>query len=221
MLKLENIHASMGTVLKGQIKKKVIGIVNASPDLLVRVDFGKVPEYIDIKVTPEQLNPGEKGMIEIEYQSDKLDDWDYVIDRLDVLINDVSVPDNIFTVTAVVREDFSKLTADELNKAPRISFDTEKIDFGNIQSRQKVENEFILENIGETNLKIRKVRASCGCTVAEPTDKIIPPGKSTIIKTVFDSTGKSGKQKYAITIITNDPKNYKKLLWLEGTVLKE
>ena len=221
VLKLENIHASMGTVLKGQIKKKVIGIVNASPDLLVRVDFGKVPEYIDIKVTPEQLNPGEKGNIEIEYHSNKLDDWDYVIDRLDVLINDVSVPDNIFTVTAVVREDFSKLTADELNKAPRISFDTEKIDFGNIQSRQKVENEFILENIGETNLKIRKVRASCGCTVAEPTDKIIPPGKSTKIKTVFDSTGKSGKQKYAITIITNDPKNYKKLLWLEGTVLKE
>ena len=221
VLKLENIHSSIGTVLKGQIKKKVIEIANASPDHAVRVNFAKVPEYIDIKVVPEQLNPGEKGMIEIEYHSDKLDDWDYVIDRLEVLIDDVSVPDNIFTVTAVVREDFSNLTAEELNRAPRISFDTEKADFGTIQPNQKVENEFILKNVGETNLKIRKVRASCGCTVAEPDDKIIPPGKSTKIKTLFNSAGKSGKQKYAITIITNDPKNYKKLLWLEGMVSKE
>lgn len=221
VIKLENIHAAMGTVLKGSTRKKSIGIANASPDDPVRIDFGKVPEYIDIKVVPEQLNPGDKGTIEIEYHSDKLDDWDYVIDRLEVLVNNRSVPDNIFTVTAVVREDFSKLTAEELNRAPRVSFETEKIDFGDIQSNKKVENEFILKNTGETDLIIRKVRASCGCTAAEPADKVIPPGKSTSIHTVFNSAGKSGKQKYAITIITNDPKNYKKLLWLEGTVSKE
>lgn len=221
VIRLKNIHAAMGTVLKGHLKKKVIEIVNASPDHSVRVSFGNVPEYIDLKVSPKQLHPGEKGFIEVEYHSNKLNDWDYVIDRLDVLINDVSVPDNIFTVTAIIREDFSKLTAGELNNAPRISFDTEKIDFGSIQPDKKVENAFILKNVGKTNLEIRKVRASCGCTVAEPTEKIIPPGGSTRIKTVFNSAGKSGKQKYAITIITNDPKNYKKLLWLEGTVSKE
>lgn len=221
VLKLNNIHAAMGTVLKGQTKKKNIEFVNTSPENSVRVSFGNMPEYIDIKVIPDLVNPGEKGIFEIAYHSDKLDDWDYVIDRIGVLINGKSVPDNIFTVTAVVREDFSKLTGDELNKAPRISFDTEKIDFGNILPNVKVENEFILRNAGESNLEIRKVRASCGCTVAELTDKIIPPGQSTKIKTVFNSTGKSGKQKYAITIISNDPRNYKKLLWLEGTVSKE
>jgi hypothetical protein len=221
VIRLKNIHAAMGTVLKGSIKKKNIEIVNASPDHPVRVSFGKVPAYISLKVIPKQLKPGEKGIIEIAYHSNKLDDWDYVINRLDVLINGNSVPDNIFTVTAVVREDFSKLTAEELNKAPRISFATEKINFGSIQPNEMIENEFVLKNIGKTNLEIRKVRASCGCTVAEPADKIIPPGGSTIIKTTFNSAGKSGRQKYAVTIITNDPKNYKKLLWLEGTVSKE
>jgi hypothetical protein len=219
VIRLKNIHAAMGTVKKGNIKNKIIEIVNTSPDRHIRVSFGRVPEYIGLKVIPEQLKPGEKGIIEIEYLSDKLDDWDYVINRLEVLIDGIPVPDNIFTVTAVVREDFSELTADELNKAPRISFDTEKINFGSIQPDKKIENEFVLKNIGETNLEIRKVRASCGCTVAEPAEKIIPPGGSTIIKTTFNSAGKTGRQKYAITIITNDPKQYKKLLWLEGTVL--
>ncbi len=221
VLKLKNIHASMGTVFKGDIKKKVIEIVNTSPDDPVKTGFSKVPGYIRMKVTPVQLNPGEKGIIEIEYHSDKLDDWDYIIDRLELLVNDQPVPDNIFTVTAVIREDFSKLTAEELNKAPKIFFEAEQVDFGDIQPNQKVENEFVLKNTGKTDLIIRKVRASCGCTVAEPAARIIPPGKSTSIHIVFNPAGKSGKQKYAVTIITNDPKNYKKLLWLEGTVLKE
>ena len=221
IIKLKNVHAAMGTVFKGDIKKKSIEIVNTSPDYPAKVSFRNIPEYIDIKVSPGQLKPGEKGIIEIEYHSDKLNDWDYVIDRLEMLINNGSVPDNIFTVTSVIREDFSKLTAGELNKAPRISFENEKIDFGNIQPNQEVENEFILKNVGETDLMIRKVRASCGCTVAEPADKIVRPGMSTGIQTVFNPAGKSGKQKYAITIITNDPKNYKKILWLEGTVSKE
>jgi hypothetical protein len=220
-IKLKNIHAAVGTVYKGSVKKKIIEIVNTSADQPVRISFKSIPEYIHINVTPSQLGPGEKGIIEVEYYSNKVDDWDYVIDRLEMLINGLPVPDNIFTVTAVVREDFSALTAEELNKAPRISFESEKIDFGSIPPNKKVENEFTLKNTGETSLIIRKVRASCGCTVAEPTDKIILPGKSTGIKTVFNSAGKSGKQKYAITIISNDPKNYKKLLWLEGTVTKE
>jgi hypothetical protein len=221
VIRLKSIHAAMGTVLKGSQKKKIIEIVNSSPDHDVRVGFGKVPEYIGLRLIPKQLKPGEEGIIEIVYHSNKLDDWDYVIDRLEVQINGISVPDNIFTVTAVVREDFSKLTADELNKAPRISFDTDKVNFGSIQQNKIVKNEFILGNIGKTNLEIRKVRASCGCTVAEPGEKIIPPGGSTIIKTTFNSAGKSGNQKYAVTIITNDPKNYRKLLWLEGTVIKK
>jgi hypothetical protein len=221
IIKLKNIHAAIGTVLKGEIKNKIIEIVNTSQDDPVKVSFKNIPAYIEIKVSPEQLDPGEKGIIEIEYHSEKLDDWDYVIDRLELLINNLPVRDNIFTVTAVVREDFSKLTTEELNKAPRISVENEKIDFGNIQPNQKVNNEFIINNAGETDLIIRKVRASCGCTVAEPAVKIIQPGKSTGVKTVFNSAGKSGKQKYAITIITNDPKNYKKLLWLEGNVATE
>lgn len=217
-IRLKNIHAAMGTVLKGKTKKKIIEIVNTSASEPVKVGFKDLPGYMDVKITPSQLKPGEKGIMEIAFHSDRVDDWDYVIDRLELLINDQSLPDNTFTVTSVVREDFSKLTAEELNKAPRISVENEKINFGSVSPDQKVENDFVIKNTGKTELIIRKVRASCGCTVAEPAVKIIRPGRSTSIKTVFNPAGKSGKQKYAITIITNDPKNYKKILWLEGTV---
>ncbi len=220
-VRLKNIHAAMGTVLKGETKKKIIEIVNASATEPVKVEFKDLPGYLDVKITPAQLKPGEKGIMEIVFHSDMIDDWDYIIDRLELLVNDQSLPDNTFTVTSVIREDFSKLTTEMLNKAPRISVENEKINFGNVPPSKKVENEFLIKNIGETELIIRKVRASCGCTAAEPAVKTIRPGRSTSIKTVFNPTGKSGKQKYAITIITNDPKNYKKILWLEGTVATE
>jgi hypothetical protein len=221
IVRLKNIHAAMGTVIKGETKKKIIEIVNTSASEPAKVSFKDLPRYMDVNINPVQLKPGEKGIMEIAFHSDRVDDWDYVIDRLELLINDKSLPDNTFTVTSVVREDFSKLTAEELNMAPRISVEMEKINFGNVSRDQKVENEFVIKNIGETDLIIRKVRASCGCTAAEPAVNIISPGRSTSIKTVFNPAGKSGKQKYAITIITNDPKNYKKILWLEGTVASE
>lgn len=220
-LKLLNVHAAMGVVYKGESKVREVQIANSSADRPLAISFKNVPGYITIMAVPPLLKPNERGIIRVTYNSGMVDDWDYVIDRLELSVNSSPVPDNIFTVTAVVREDFSKLTAEELNNAPKISFDKEKIDFGTIKPDASVKKEFLLRNAGKSDLIIRKIRATCGCTVAEPDEKIIPPGKSTVIKTSFNPKGKSGSQKYAITVITNDPKNYKKLLWIEGTVVNE
>lgn len=220
-LRLRNVHAAMGSVYKGESKIKEVQIANSSSDKSLAVSFKNVPGYITVAADPELLKPNEPGIIRVTFNSDMVDDWDYVIDRLELLINNNPVPDNIFTVTAVVKEDFSKLTAEQLNNAPKVSFDKENINFGTIKPDARIKNEFLLKNLGKSNLIIRKIRATCGCTVAEPLEKIIPPGKSTVIRTSFNPKGKSGSQKYAITVITNDPKNYKKLLWIEGTVMKE
>lgn len=220
-LKLQNTHASFGQVIKGNVQKKSILVANGSSDAPIIISFKNIPAYISVSVEPVLLKPGESGSIQVEFNSNKLDDWDYVVDRLELIVNNNKLPDNIFTVSAVVKEDFSKLTAEDLAKAPKISFTTDKINFGTIQHNQKVEYEYTLVNNGATDLIIRKIRASCGCTVVQPAKNIIPPEQSTSIKTIFDSSGKSGEQKYAITVISNDPKNYKKLLWLEGYVVKD
>ena len=54
----------------------------------------------------------------------------------------------------------------------------------------------------------------------QPEKKVISPGESVDIKTVFNSAGKLGNQNKTVTIITNDPKKSKMILWVKGEVLK-
>jgi hypothetical protein len=76
-----------------------------------------------------------------------------------------------------------------------------------------------LKNSGKTDLKIRAVKASCGCTVAAPEKNVLAPGESTFIDAIFDPTGRTGEFKNGITVVTNDPAHYKKYLFVEGYIL--
>lgn len=219
-LKIKNIHAAFGSIIKGEVETKTVDFSSSYTEP-VTISFDFVPEHIKIKAVPERINPGQKGVFEIEYNSKDIDDWDYIIDRIKLLVNGNPVDNNTITVTALLKEDFSKLTNEDLANAPKVFFESDKYDFGTIKPSKIIEHEYVIKNIGKSDLIIRKVRASCGCTIVQPDDNIIKPGKSTLIKARFNSAGKSGDQKYAITVITNDPKVYKKILWLEGSVVSD
>ena len=83
-----------------------------------------------------------------------------------------------------------------------------------------MEHVFTISNKGKSDLYIRKVKASCGCTAVDPEDDMVPAGESTTMKVVFDSRGKVGKQNKTITIISNDPKHPRSILWVKGVVEK-
>ena len=58
----------------------------------------------------------------------------------------------------------------------------------------------------QSDLIIRNVRSSCGCTAVAPSKNVIAPGETAPIKVTFDSRWKRGRQSKSITVITNDPK---------------
>jgi hypothetical protein len=64
------------------------------------------------------------------------------------------------------------------------------------------------------------VVASCGCTTTMLSDKIVKPGQTGKIKTTFNSSGRVGNQSKTITVITNDPKNPRVILWIRGDVVE-
>ena len=76
-------------------------------------------------------------------------------------------------------------------------------DFGTIKAGEKVETEFMVKNIGESDLIILDAQGSCGCTVPNPPKEPIKPGNSAPIKVSFDSTGKTGQQSKTVTLTTN------------------
>lgn len=59
-------------------------------------------------------------------------------------------------------------------------------DFGTIPATNKVDYTFPVRNEGQGTLTISRVYTTCGCTTAELSSRVIPPGKAATLKVVFD-----------------------------------
>lgn len=218
-IRLVSNHISFAQVLKGKTTTQETEIINVSQNP-VKISFNKVPSHLVVKAIPEVLKPGDKGVISVSYNSVLKNEWGFVVDRVDVLLNDQFNSTNRLTVSATIEEDFGSWTPEKITNAPSISFDNNTFDFKEIKQGAKVEHVFTITNQGKSDLIIRNVKASCGCTAVSPVDDVIKPGASTTVKVIFNSTGKIGKQNKTITIISNDPQKSRSILWIKGDVLE-
>ncbi|MFA8432927.1 MAG: DUF1573 domain-containing protein [Marinifilaceae bacterium] len=203
-LRLKSRHLSFTRVKNSDKKEASLKIVNTSEEPL-RLTFNRVPAHLTIKTEPEVLKPNEKGEIVAVYDASKKHDWGFVIDYVDLKINDVSNPRHRLTVSATIEEDFNNMTEEQKAQAPKVEFKEKVFDFGQLNQGEKAEHVFVMRNSGKSDLIIRKTKASCGCTAISPLKKVIQPGEQTEIKVVFNSRGKRGRQNKMITVITNDP----------------
>lgn len=218
-MRLKSNHLAFGNLKNTASNQKSLEVINTS-DKEVKVAFQRVPSHITISMKPTVLKPKQKGTIVATYKATMRNDWGFVIDRMSLEINGTTDRTYSLVVSANIEEDFSALSAAELANAPVLSVDDPEFKFGKIKQGDKVEHTYVLSNSGKSDLVIRKVKASCGCTAVQPEKKIISPGESVNIKTVFNSAGKMGNQNKTVTIITNDPKKSKMILWVKGEVLK-
>ena len=91
-------------------------------------------------------------------------------------------------------------------------------DFGIIKQGEKATHDYIIKNIGNSDLLISSAKGSCGCTVPEWPKEPISPGSIAKIKVTFDSKGKIGKQSKRITLMTNAIPNVK-ILTIKGEII--
>ena len=88
---------------------------------------------------------------------------------------------------------------------PKIVAHEKEYDFGDIQEGEIVSHDFVIFNRGTNTLKIEKVKASCGCTAADPGKSELAPEDSTSIKVEFNSKRRRGAQRKFVYIFSNDP----------------
>jgi hypothetical protein len=196
-------------------------LVYNSSDAPVKISFQRVPGHITMKAIPETLKPKGKGQIAFTYDAGSKGDWGFVLDRVPVVFNDVYDPkkrDHRLTISADLQEDFSHLTVQDKAKAPKIEFESLVFDFGTLTQGESASSSFKFKNTGKSDLLIRKVKTSCGCTAVAPEDKLVPAGGESKIDVTFRSRGKKGKQNKTITVITNDPINPSSTLKVTGTI---
>lgn len=219
-LRLKTNHLAFMDTYVGKLKTDSIPVYNSS-DKDIKISYSGVPAHITIKTVPEVIKPKQKGDIIITYDAAKKQDYGFVSDRFQIVLNNESPSNNSITVSAKILDDFSILTPEQKANAPKAVFDKLEYNFGTIKEGDVAEYNFTLKNEGKSDLIIRKVKASCGCTAVEPKEKVIKPGQSTTIYTRFDSRGRAGRQFKTVTVITNDPNNPEITLRISGDVAKK
>jgi hypothetical protein len=217
-LSVKSTSFNFSSIKNTEIKTEELPVYNGTNKDL-KIEFVGVPEYITLKVEPAVLKPQQKGKIIGIYNGIKVNDYGFKINRLKLKINGKIAGSNKLSVSAKIKEDFSKLTPQQIQNAPKASINSKVFNFGKIKHEEIKTYNFIFKNEGKSDLIIRKITTTCNCTVVNPESKVVKPGQSVLLKTKFNSTGKYGNQKKTITLITNDPNNSTIRLTVIGEVI--
>ena len=123
----------------------------------------------------------------------------------------------------------SKVNQDNVDKAaerdlaaldlPKIAFDKEEHDFGNITNGSAVETTFTYTNTGNSPLVVSDIKSTCGCTIPKKPEKPIMPGESDKIQVKYD-TKRVGFIRKSITV-TSNASNPNVILKITGQVMSD
>ncbi len=216
-LRLASNHLSVAKILKTQQKSASIKIINDS-DHNIRITIPDAPEHLTFSVQPETLQPKQKGIIAVEFDATKIDDWGFVSSRFYLYLNGEKFTGRVLAASGSITEDFTHLTAAQKANGPKMTLTEETFNFGTITQGAVIEHDFKFKNEGKETLVIRKIKTNCGCTASISSSMEIAPGSEEAFHVTFNSRAKKGKQLQHITIITNDPNIPTHTLHVAGTV---
>lgn len=114
----------------------------------------------------------------------------------------------------------AQIGACDKKDGPTFKFESEVIDYGNIEHNGNGYREFKFKNIGKEPLIISNAATGCGCLVATFPKEPINPGASGTIK-VHYATDRVGHFEKHITVTSNDMGRPSLVLKIKGVVLPE
>ena len=104
-------------------------------------------------------------------------------------------------------------------KQAEIKFETNSIDYGQIDYESDGTKVFKFKNIGDAPLIFTRISSSCGCTIPKKPEKPIEPGAEGQIEVNYD-TKRVGIFRKAVTVNSN-AKTPTVILRIMGEVLEE
>ena len=104
---------------------------------------------------------------------------------------------------------------------PNVVVDEAFHDFGRIGAEDVVTRTFVVRNTGDAPLTISRAYTTCGCTTAEVSADVIPPGKAVTVEMRFDagfhdSAGQTVRR--GVILENNDPDQPQTELWVQADV---
>ena len=208
-LSLQRRSLSFGSITQGSNKIMEIEYTNNTDqpitvDLLVR----EHDSYIKPNVTLKTVGLKEVGKLQFALQSDESPLLGPVNVKAYVMVNGKrDLSDNYaITISANIREDFSKMTIEERQQAPIMEVQRE-IDLGNIQAGKKLIGKITIGNAGVNPLAIRRVIANDSQVAIVAPKSAVRSGKKAEVKVDITTAATDEPAQYSriVTLITNDP----------------
>ncbi len=95
----------------------------------------------------------------------------------------------------------------DTSASPRLVVAERTVELGTMQAGDTAPMVWRLENQGDADLVVSRVKPGCGCTIVELNgqDRVIHPGEHFDLRAMFHSTGRRGLQNRKVTVFSNDP----------------
>ena len=207
-LKMKVSSFNMGRVfVKDEYVVREFPVMNGSDSPLTFTGKFVHPAYIKVDVQPRTVKPGEKAMIKVGYNGALKNQYGFQSDNVEIETDDAVNPVKSFSVYATLEDFFPQMSAAELARAPRLTFDSYSLDLGNIQGNTTTEKEVLFTNTGKQELVLKSIQPNCSCITASAEKMSLKPGESSILKISFNPSDRSGTQNKAISFYSNDPKD--------------
>lgn len=216
-LKFRINHIAYNKMSNTEIKTDTLWMYNSSKKKM-NIGFAHLPEWIKVKPEKITLKSTFDDYFLITYDASKRKDWGLIFDKLILKTTDDTLSEKDIYVSAQIEEDFSKFSPEQIENAAIASFAVKDFDFGEVKEGTNVVYRFELINKGKSDLYIRKITSSCGCTTSNIDKTALKPGENCFVTASFNTGGRSGEQHKTITIITNDPNNPAIILSLIGKI---
>ena len=173
---------------------------------MLTITVSNVADYMQVRVLPNILKPGEKGKIEITYDSKLSNNWGTQVDEFLITSErpNSRTTNKKITVNSFIAEDFSK----QGSKIPVAEFEKVLVNFGEIAGINVAQQSVTLSNKGKGTLIVRNISSSSSVVNAKiAKGEIKADGSSTLSISINPVKSKSRIVNEIITIVTNDPKN--------------
>lgn len=203
-VKLAKPVLMMGEVTKGRFKTVYFDGYNRSSDSL-RIIAVRAPEYVSVAPAPEVAPPGEQLTLIAFVNGETCPLYGLVEDSVTMATD----RGDTFTLplTMIVQEDFSGLSPADMAKAPVITPEADRIDYGTLRAGgAPVTRSIRITNNGRSTLEIRRVYSADPGITAEAGATSLKPGKSAVVTATVDPSALPADILNArLTVISNDP----------------
>jgi len=212
-LVLQQNSFDFGDIKQGEIVSHTFVLTNSGGDLLKITNVQASCGCTAASPEKSELAPGESTDLTVKFNSTGR--MGKQLKTVKIFTNDPESPEMTLTINGNI------VTSEQTGGTPTIYFPETQHDFGKVSEGEKINYTFRFVNKGQSELIIKDVKSSCGCTAALLSSSNIKPGQEGTIKVEFDTKNRSGKNSKTVTVRSNDPKDGTKILTIYADVQKK